>query len=565
MEMNRIIEAKEKAERFLFWIVEQKWDDAIKNTSSMRYVDDLIEWPLRFEAHAYLGHRYKERIPEFAKELRALWLRWIDLKEKHKSKDEKLFWQLYDIFLLDTKAKEDAPAAKTGSAPKVVTPSSYPDADIELLVSMCRATETLGINEFDSHIDHAARLIFKWAMANDVFAYGNIRIIYHPARSPYLKGHYKEYIQSSLGPKVQKKIVKEEADYEERIKEWIESGEGDTLDRLADLEVGFWAEVGFFCSYVNLGYEKNDTIRKFALILIETQDEDGSFYADVKTTCLAACYINSCLPASSIKKEFISKAIEFILEIQNRDGSWSSCLPWDELDETKPMLSNPDLPTRDQGILLKTIADKAQTTVIVLETLDLICDLAPLPIWSTKEVPPGEKVSEDLKHAFSLPVPPGTEWNQVIVECLTEEYVYITVGDKKLGAQNYTVLGFRDEKTKGGNKLWELLLNFGKYNGTISYENIALKVSVKDVSRLRKELKRLFPIDGDPLPYSEADKAYIAKFKISYKEATEDPGPEKTEVEQLIDEEQADMFRKHRHGIESDYEKEIHGRDDDES
>lgn len=180
MVMNRIIEAKEKAERFLFWVVEQKWDDAVKNTSSMRYIDDLIEWPLRFEAHAYLGYRYKERIPEFAKELRALWLKWIDLKEKHKLKDGKLFWQLYDIFLLDTKAKEDVPAAKMGSTPKVMASPNYPapEADMHLLVSVCRAKEILGINEFDRHIDHAARLIFKWAMANDVFAYGNIRIIY---------------------------------------------------------------------------------------------------------------------------------------------------------------------------------------------------------------------------------------------------------------------------------------------------------------------------------------------------------------------------------------------------
>jgi hypothetical protein len=571
MAIDQIIEAKQRAEAFLFKAIEEKWNEIVKDTNSIEYRDVGTAWPLRFEAYAYLAHLHKELIPRFSTELKGLWSEWINMRAADEPKKRRIFWELEDIFPLPTIPKKriflKGIFLRKKAKELVDKMAQTPEVDIDSLVAMFRATEILGIRGFEKHFANASKTLVRWLMVNDVFAGISHRIIWQINRSSFLRESLNDPINQTIAPQVKQKISDYESEYKKHVEELKQSGICDTLVHLFEADINFWAEAGFFRSLNNPGIEPDDTIKKIAVNLLERQNENGSFDDDLLTTCLAA----SCIHLTNIglsRNAATKKAIEWLSQHQDSNGSWSS-----EPLESSPDLNIPRIQNRNYWIPLmrtavpyifeKTIEDQIQTTVIVLETIDLLCGIEPQPIWSAKAAPPAKKPGEDLKQGFSPLIPPGTEWNQVIIECINEEYVFMTAGDKKLGAQNYTVLGFRDEKTKKGNKLWELLLDLGKYDGTISYENIAHRVSIKDVSRLRKELKRLFPIDGDPIPYSEADKAYVAKFKITYKEASEDPGVPKTEVEELLEEEQAGMIRKFRQGIEADMEREITGKNND--
>jgi len=558
---QRMLEAKEKAERFLCQIIDNNWDEALKNTESKRYYDDLGEWPLRLEAQAYLGRKYKERIPDFAREVVALWQKWIRFKEEQRSIEPKLFWELHDTFRRDEAPKADASGSKEElSGGAGTSSSSYPEVSIDLLVSICRAKEALGIEGYDDSIDYAAKKVFTWLMVNDVFSHGNRQIVWQVCRSPYLKNSYKEYIVSYLAPAVLRRIAQEESDYHERI----ESGGGGLAEKLIDLEVSFWAEVGFFCSFVNLGYGDNPTIKKFALNLYEAQEPDGSLLFDTVSTCLAMSYIVSCMPKTPTRGSFIERAVGFLLETQNRDGSWSSSMPWDEFDETKPKLVDTSLPTSQQSALYKTMGDKVQTTVIVLEALDLSLGLGPAPAWTIGGPVIKEIQATGIGKGPVLPVPSGTKWPQVTIECINEEQVLIAVAGNSFGVHCYIALGFRDEKTKRPNKLWTLLLRFGAHKGTIGWKTPGQKVTEKDVSRLRIKLRDVFNLADDPLPYFAKRKVYEARFKVTYKDATEAQEASASSIEGFLAEEQADKYRKGRRAIEDTYAREISGRNEDD-
>lgn len=120
-----------------------------------------------------------------------------------------------------------------------------------------------------------------------------------------------------------------------------------------------------------------------------------------------------------------------------------------------------------------------------------------------------------IKHVATLPIPPETEWSQIEFECHEKGFLRLSVCGKVIDTYDYEELRFRNEHTKKPNKLWSLLLGFAKYGGVISFQNIARLVTDKDVSRLRKELRRLAPIDGNPIRYDKNDHAYVANFQIT--------------------------------------------------
>ena len=86
---------KQKAENFLYRVTDQSWDNVIKDEKGkLRPPEQLIgtiDWTLRLEAYAYLGHRNKSLIPKFASEIRHLWNAWIDVLETNDKKDKRIF------------------------------------------------------------------------------------------------------------------------------------------------------------------------------------------------------------------------------------------------------------------------------------------------------------------------------------------------------------------------------------------------------------------------------------------------------------------------------------------
>ena len=69
--MEEVKKAKEKAEEFLLGTIKLKWENRlskIKQEISREYFE-MVDWPLRFEAHSYLGNRYEDKKKSFVEDL----------------------------------------------------------------------------------------------------------------------------------------------------------------------------------------------------------------------------------------------------------------------------------------------------------------------------------------------------------------------------------------------------------------------------------------------------------------------------------------------------------------
>ena len=541
--MIEVFEAKQRAESFLSRVLEQKWDESITLSSSAELRDDAVEWPTRLEAYAYLGPKDKGLTQPFEKELTGLWNKWLALHQSVARTAGRPFWELNEFFF---ERKPDRWLA------------ARPELDIDNTVAMFRVREVLGIRGFEEHFEGAIRYLTRWILGDDVFADTSNTFVWQIARSRFLRNSLKSHLAIFFVPQLRREMarIKREED-EERGQIRKTNGPRGLSEILGTYDLEFWSRVGFFLSLTGSIKTPESLTNKIALELAARQSESGSFEDDLLTTCLASLTIFYSDPKAS--KQILDRSLGWIMDQQAADGSWSSSdlVEKRERTETNPL----DLVLDCYN---KTMSDKTLTTVIVLETIDLILNLPPLPYWSVPDnFVGGEQHKRDLSQRL-LPVPPGTKWHQVTIDCVSEEYIYVTVGEKKIGALNYTVLGFRDEKTKKPNILWRLLFNFGRFNGTISFENIALKVSVKDVSRLRKRLRELFGIEEDPLKYHEDEKSYAAEFKISDKEASAEILPSKSEVEQLLEEEQAALLIRNRDEFEREWEREITGESEED-
>jgi len=554
MVMNRIIEAKERAERFLFWVADQKWADTIKDTNSTEFKYNVLDWPFRFEAYAYLGHRYKKHIRRFAQELKALWSEWVVLKEKQGSAEKEIFWQLDDVFPLARSFNtftfsplKKSPFFKSGF-------SIGPDVDVDMLVSMYRAKEILGIEGFDNNFTAAARMFIRWLLCNDITYYVSHRTIWQISRSPALRAAMIDHIRLSFAPQVQRKIADEEEIYEERCNELKHSYITDTASYLAAADVYLWAEAGFFFLSNDLGSECSNIGNKAAFNLVERQREDGSFNDDVITTCLAASCIHLA-GANTTAMAVNEKAVEWLLQRQDNDGSWSSDTVMSLFED------NPDW-TPSQRI--KVIADRAQTTVIVLETIDLIKKIEPLPIWSvtTKgRVPRKDKEP----HICPFSIPEGSSWSDVCIRFLKRsEDIDVKVGKNPNGVWNFAALGFTKKKAKGPDIRWELLKVLAGVGGEISWENKGRSNFKKNISLLRIKLKELFVTEDDPFcPYQKC-RSYKARFTIlPYVDTDEDIRSESETLNSLRDDIEKKELMHHRK-IQSANYREIKGLDREE-
>jgi len=470
--MKEIRKVKERAEEYLHKVVNKSWNNLV-NIEKDKYIPE--GWPIQLDAHVYLGHKYKNFIPEFAIKIRNLWLNWAKWyeNEDHKYGRYKFFWPATDEFSV---------------------PINHENAqrdmgyEIETHISMFRAKENLKIIGFETYFNEAKRRLGD-LLLEDISYYGKkVRILWQIIRSPYLCRLLQDYIKT-----ITLKL------FEERKIDKIFRYENNNFRE----DFKFLSKMSFFLIISNLKEEYFDNAQRILLRLIDMQDEKGSFFNDILSTCLIISAIEiSNLDSLKIVSE---RAIDWILNEQTTQGSWPH-----------PQISwSYDTPELD--IL---------STVLVLETIDLITDDKPLPIWVEKlekDDNSKERKSARIQIHKSLNIPEGITWSDIFIYFISPDSVEIRAG-KPLGVKNFIEMGFKDRRSVKPDLIWETLKTFAKYNGEISWSdrgiapriNKNLKSYIKDV---RKRLKFLFGIEDDPFyPYDRKAKAYRLKSSISQRD-----------------------------------------------
>lgn len=493
--MENLKKAKERAESYLYRIIEQKWDSFVKNEKQepgipvlikergrpprtirikmkkrMDYFE-LMNWPLRFEAYSYLGHKYKNKINSFAIELRELWNEWIELSKKGLIGSEIIFWpdDLHFSGIYKDRFNE-----------WIV---SFPVFEIERHISMFRAKEILGIGGYDVYFNRAKKRIINMLYSNPLsfLGHNDARIIWQVVRSPFLKSEISEHL------KVMALRIIDDTPLESGYSPIYQSP---TFHKASSV---FFLCFGFF------GNEFLDLAKKDISQLIDKQEKNGSFGFDVLTTCLSASSIH--FTKLDWSESVCDKAVEYILEKQNKEGYWDFLF-----GET---ISHGD--RTDWNVL---------STVIALETLDFIKDDKPLPLWVTRKKIVSHQ--EDKKpHFFTIrpfPAPEGTSWQDVHL-IFKSNKVLKAIVNEVIEERDFAGWGLTDRKDGSPNVLCGLLQDFsknkidGKYFKGKDLKEKQQKRLIKNISRLRRLLKWIFKIYDDPFPCK--DSCYEAELRIT--------------------------------------------------
>ena len=136
---------------------------------------------------------------------------------------------------------------------------------------------------------------------------------------------------------------------------------------------------------------------------------------------------------------------------------------------------------------------------------------------------------DEYKNILSLPL--ETKWSDVNIRWKNGNDVEITLNNdanfKKI--IDYKELDFYDYKKKGPNMNWQILSSLAIYHGKMGWENIEkqgqrqLRAFQKRISELRKQLKVIFDLEGDPIETYPNEKEYIIKINlIPEKNSTKD-------------------------------------------
>jgi len=462
--MEKIQIAKKNAETYLSNIINQSWEGDIKS-----------EWPLRFEAHAYLGNRHKELIPKFGKELRLLWRNWIELYKKGELGYRKIFWPAVDVYCIPV-GHEEA--------------EWEPGFEIENHIAMFRAKENLCIEGFETYFNEAKKRLRSLLIEEDVLKSSDKnRIIYQIVRSPMLRLLLKNCIKNLAS-----RIIEEE--YLELESEGLEFKKRGII-----VKTGFWARAIFFLIISNLEGEYEKLAIEILKTMIDGQENNGSFNDDILTTCLAISSIY--IMGLDLYGIICEEAIKWLLYKQNEDGSWKH---W--------RLSMCGLPPESHVL----------ATVVVLETLDLIKNDEPLPIW-TKESRQyliyQEKKLTRIQPIVLFKVPHGINWHDVSIRFTSDMVVQIRAGDASEG-RDFIGMGFENRRNHEPDLGWTALIELGNHQGIISYKDDDIDLRIKRnlkyyVHLVRIRLTKLFNIHEDPFkPYNVKTKSWETKFIIRY-------------------------------------------------
>jgi len=128
-----------------------------------------------------------------------------------------------------------------------------------------------------------------------------------------------------------------------------------------------------------------------------------------------------------------------------------------------------------------------------------------------------------------LDMPPGTTWEDLRITM--EEHALHVKAKGKTADLTFQEAGF-EEKRRGKvpDRLWALLRAFAMSGGVLRFDEPRMsgrvRVSLKqDISKLRKRLQALLPIEGDPFEIPRRIREYHSRFKISTSEGLLFPTP----------------------------------------
>lgn len=465
--MEEIKKAKLKALTYLLKMIDQKWDDFIKKSENLSFCEwEAIDWTLRFEAYSYIAQKDENKKIIYAEELRDLWNQWKELSIKGHIGSEEIFWtSVYEVEF-DGKL--------------------VPCNEIESHISMFRVKEILGIGGFEAYFNAAKERLKNMLLEKYPHSwYDDFRITWQISRSPTLRLQLSDYLN------VVYLRLKEEKEFNQLL----------CFNSKDDFGLSLYQAM---CIFFLCFSELEGISDKFAKVvtsnLIDKQEKDGSFGCDVLSTCLcvSSIYFTKADPSNSV----CSKAIKYILRKQNKEGYWHFLFgesnTWDIL-----------------------------STVVALETLDLITDDKPLPIWAEKrklEDISNFQIHPRIQVNKPFPVLEEIKWEDVSICFISPDEVEVRAGETPLGVKSYMDMGFKDRRTADKpDGLWLTLKLFAENNGEISWKDKAANPRIRSYMKdIRKRLKFLFNITDDPLkPYRKV-KAYKLKFKIWVREGVFD-------------------------------------------
>lgn len=473
--MNEISKAKEKAERYLHKIINITEDNLV-NTKDYEYIPE--GWPIQLEAYVYLGHKYKNLTKNLSTKVRNLWLNWANFYERKKEGYRKynFFWPATEEFII---------------------PVSHEDFEtdeghwIECHMSMFRARENLKIVGFDTYFEETKRRLEALLIEFAIFtSYRKNRILWQIVRSPNLCMILKDYLVIVANRLFDEEDLKKTCDYERK----------DFRNN-----IHFLIKASFFLMLFNIKDGFLNVSKKILIRLADEQDRNGSFLNDIISTCLVISALNiSNIDSSGTISD---KAIEWLLNKQKDQGYWKAKGPsWSY-----------DLPEFD-----------VLSTVLVLETIDLVTNNKPLALWAEKsKIIKGarKKKPSRVQTIRKFPTPSGITWEDISIRFTSSQVVQLRAGEVREG-RNFIDMGFEDQRSHNPDWSWETLIEFGKNQGEISVDLRQNKIHPRIlrnikyyVMTIRQRLKELFNIKSDPFfPYNRKTKTYKLKCSVSVTE-----------------------------------------------
>lgn len=487
--MENLSLAKDKAEKFLLGIIEATNRKIINYRKPEDPREYFENWPLRFEAYSYIGHKYKQK--DLVHDIKELWRRWIYLSHKNELGFNKIFWP----FRCQHEVHADFEWGE-----EVIY---FPSPAFEKHVSMFRVKEMLKIGGYSLNFEEGV-----YELINILFTglpsfkkYGtednyNWQIV----RCPSLRNKlnlFIRYIASDIHRNVFFRNL------------FSLDGNEENCPNSEYSPLYHQASCSFFLFFSYLKEEYLDLAKKAAEILINKQDIKGTFDNDVLVTCLCASLIHATNadPSESV----INRALEYVLSKQNKKGYWDF------------MYENED----EQGC---STGWRAFSTVIALETIDLITNDRNLPIWVDRTKLPGKYqgyTDPRIPPPKPLEIPEGTTWKEIAIRFISNEAVQITAGTSHLGVKNFAELGFKNEKNQMPTHQWETLRTLAIAKGELTREDGALNneeisILIKRISILRNKLKALFDLSDNPFFPFKKSNSYKTKFNISLREESDD-------------------------------------------
>jgi len=465
--MADLAEAKKKAIDFLFKSIEEQSPEC--------WFADID--PLIFEASSYLAHKGKISKSEWGRKIDESWDLWEVCFDKKKG----VFWP----------AKEEDWWNYSTNHEKYMYDLRF---DIEYHIAMFRAKETFDIPGYeDAFFNAKTRLIKNLEFDLLLFPDECNRILWQIVRSPFLRTVLKDYLKPIAG-----KILNQYEKFEKDIL-LLGSGHRERPERNGTTITSYPSVIEiFFLLIINLEDYQIDIAEKYLKQSIGAQRTNGSFHEDPILTCLYLISVRLCQidPDGIIS----NKAISWLLDKQNRNGSWQY-LGADDVIKTDKI--------KGEDVFL---------TVLVMETLDLITNDKPLPRWVENVTFKQSLLKEIHIFSSSLAIPEGIKWENVSITFISNESVEIRAG-LPLGVMNFIELGFKDRRTDKPDYKWEILKVLARNSGLISWKEKSASSKWKPhIKILRKRLRALFKIDDDPFfPYRRS-AGYQTKFSIAFRE-----------------------------------------------